>query len=54
MMKAKYMWIGEDDATIKEPTLPKDLPNYVVALAAQRIRQFVLQYVPVAVSTPTH
>ena len=48
MKKTKYSWTGVDDDTVIEPTLPKDLPNFVVAIAAQRIRQFYLSYIPVS------
>ena len=38
MQKNKLKWTGVDDGTIVEPVIPKDLPNFVVAIAAQRIR----------------
>lgn len=47
MQKAKIKWSGLDDGQVTEPTFPKDLPNFVVSLTAQRIRQFYLQYIPV-------
>lgn len=46
MQKGRYQWKGVDDAQIVEPTLPKDLPNFIVALSAQRIRQFYVEYIP--------
>lgn len=48
MEKNKIQWKGLDDNQVVEPTMPKDLPNYVVALPAQRIRHFYVQYVPLA------
>jgi hypothetical protein len=33
MNKNKFKWTGLDDNIVVEPTIPKDLPNYVVALA---------------------
>lgn len=51
MQKSKLKWSGLDDAYVTEPTLPKDLPNYVVSLTAQRIRYFMVQYVPLTVGS---
>jgi hypothetical protein len=51
MRDLKFKWAGVDDALIKEPVIPKDLPNFVVAIAAQRIRQFYLHYIPVPSAT---
>lgn len=34
MKKQRYQWKGDDDNQIIEPTLPKDLPNNVIALSA--------------------
>lgn len=51
MRDLKFKWAGVDDALIKEPVIPKDLPNFVVAIAAQRIRQFYLHYIPVLSAT---
>lgn len=48
MQKSRLNWKGLDDANVVEPVLPKDLPNFVVAFSAQRIRHFYFQYVPVA------
>jgi hypothetical protein len=47
MKKNRYQWKGLDDGQVIEPTLPKDLPNNVVALSAQRVRMFFFEYVPV-------
>lgn len=47
MKKNRYQWVGLDDDHVVEPTLPKDLPNNVVALSAQRVRMFFFEYVPV-------
>jgi len=46
MKKKRYQWKGVDDGQVVEPTLPKDLPNNVIALSAQRIRNFYFEYVP--------
>jgi len=34
MQKSKLKWSGVDDGSVTEPTLPKDLPNFVVSLSA--------------------
>jgi hypothetical protein len=39
MQKKRLKWKGVDDAHIVEPVMPKDLPNWLIALPAQRIRQ---------------
>jgi hypothetical protein len=44
--KNKYQWRGEDDQYVTEPVLPKDLPNNIIAVSAQRIRVFIIEYVP--------
>ena len=46
-IKNKYQWKGEDDGQVVEPTLPKDLPNNVISLSAQRIRVFTVEFIPV-------
>jgi hypothetical protein len=46
MKKNKYMWKGLDDGTVVEPVLPKDLPNNIIALSAQRIRVFTIEFIP--------
>jgi hypothetical protein len=46
MKKNRYQWKGVDDGQVVEPVLPKDLPNNVIALSAQRIRVFYFEYVP--------
>jgi hypothetical protein len=46
MQKNKYQWKGIDDAVVTEPTIPKDKPNNVIALSAQRIRQFYVHFIP--------
>lgn len=46
MKKNRYQWMGVDDGHVVEPVLPKDLPNNVIALSAQRIRVFYFEYVP--------
>jgi hypothetical protein len=46
MKKNKYMWKGVDDGTVVEPVLPKDLPNNIIALSAQRIRVFTIEFIP--------
>jgi len=46
MKKNRYQWKGVDDSQVVEPVLPKDLPNNVIALSAQRIRVFYFEYVP--------
>lgn len=51
MVKSKLKWQGVDDGQITEPVIPKDLPNYVVSLSAQRIRHFTVQYIPVPSQT---
>ncbi len=44
--KSKYQWVGVDDNVVTEPVLPKDKPFNVVALSAQRVRQFFIHYIP--------
>lgn len=46
MKKQKIKWIGEDDKKIKEPEYPKDRPDFEVALQPQRIRAFLIEYIP--------
>jgi lysosomal alpha-mannosidase len=46
-MKAeKIQWRGEDDDTIKPPTMPEDKPDFVVALNKQRLRNFYIEFIP--------
>jgi hypothetical protein len=40
MKSNKSSWIGVDDDTIVDPTLPKDKSIYEIALEPQRIRTF--------------
>ena len=44
--RQKIKWIGEDDKTITEPEYPKDKPDYEVALQPQRIRAFIIEFIP--------
>lgn len=44
--KNRINWVGKDDATIVEPEYPKDRPDFEVALQPQRIRSFVIEYIP--------
>jgi len=44
--KQRINWIGADDKTIKEQEYPKDKPDYEVALQPQRIRTFVIEFIP--------
>ncbi len=44
MQEKKMQWNGVDDATIVEPTLPKDKSAQVIALEQQRIRVFKVHY----------
>ena len=46
MTANKVNWVGVDDNKINYPTLPKDRSQYEVALEAQRIRVFKVQYIP--------
>ena len=46
MKQAKYQWKGVDDGQVVEPVLPKDLPNNIIALSAQRIRVFTIEFIP--------
>ena len=50
MRNNKVKWIGVDDASIVEPPYPKDNPDYEVAFQPQRIRSFIIEYVPTDVS----
>lgn len=46
MMANKVQWRGLDDANVTAPVDPQDQPGFVVALQPQRIRTFVIEYVP--------
>ncbi len=46
MAKGKYQWVGVDDGQVVEPQLPKDKAGNVVALSAQRVRQFYIHFIP--------
>ena len=48
MKQGKTQWKGADDDTIVEPDLPKDRSLYEISLEAQRMRTFMVQYVPAA------
>ena len=45
MRDSKTKWVGVDDMFVEEPDMPKDKSVHEVALEAQRIRTFVVQYV---------
>ena len=49
--KSRYQWKGLDDGQVVEPVLPKDLPNNIIALSAQRIRVFIIEFVPLNAQT---
>lgn len=42
----KVQWKTRDDGNVAEPVLPKDKSQYQIALEAQRVRVFKVQYVP--------
>ena len=46
MNKRKVLLRGEDDEMVGEVNLPKDRPNFEVSLTAQRIRTFLVEFVP--------
>jgi hypothetical protein len=46
MAKTKYQWVGVDDGQVVEPVIPKDKAGNVVALSAQRVRQFYIHFIP--------
>ena len=50
MQGKKIQWKGVDDGKITPPVLPADKSQDEIALEAQRIRVFLVQYTPVASS----
>lgn len=44
MQKKKLKWKGLDDKTIVEPSIPKDKSDTNIALSAQSIRTFTIEY----------
>jgi len=50
MQGNKIQWKGVDDGKINPPNLPQDKSQDEIALEAQRIRVFKIQYTPVAQS----
>jgi hypothetical protein len=53
LKKTRYQWKGVDDGQVVEPVLPKDLPNNIVAVSAQRIRVFIIEFIPLNTATNT-
>jgi hypothetical protein len=51
--KNRIQWKGEDDKKVKEPEYPKDNPDFEVALQPQRIRSFIIEFIPF-VPNPTN
>ena len=46
VVAGKSNWKGVDDLQISPPTQPRDKSSLNVALEAQRIRTFIIQYIP--------